>query len=256
MQQRCVLCMGVSGRDAAVSAISANFEARNDDVKAAVALDLPFEAVEKVTLKLGNLAAAKTSHVDVVSLRATFVKMLFPLQVHEVELVDKALPFEQIQGAIDSDAIDLRIEFLGAAQYASGVEVLLGSFYDAQDHLALAGHAKAAGDEFGLETSGLFGLRKRHDSFFNLLQLGCNYWELVYLRDRPSVIQKDFNRLTTGHNVRNGWQKTRRRSMPGTESGGLATTRTTTNFRLVAFHLFFDVVGKFFDFFGFFKDVQ
>jgi hypothetical protein len=88
--------------------------------------------------------------------------MLFPLQVHEVELVDKALPFEQIQGAIDSDAIDLRIEFLGTAQYASGVEVLLGSFYDAQDHLALAGHAKAAGHELGLEASGLLGLRKRH----------------------------------------------------------------------------------------------
>ena len=57
--------------------------------------------------------------------------MFFALQMHEIELVDKALPFEKIQGAIDGDAIDLRIEFLGAAQYSGGVEVLLGSFDDA-----------------------------------------------------------------------------------------------------------------------------
>ena len=58
--------MGVSGCDAAISTITANFEARNDDVKAAIALDLSFEAVEKITFKLGNLAASETSHVDVI----------------------------------------------------------------------------------------------------------------------------------------------------------------------------------------------
>ncbi len=131
MQQRGALGMGVSGCGAAISTITANFEARNDDVKAAIALDLSFEAIEKVAFKLGNLAAAETSHVDVISLRTTFVKMFFALQVHEIELVDKALPFEKIQGAVDGDAIDLRIEFLGAAQYSGGVEVLLGSFDDA-----------------------------------------------------------------------------------------------------------------------------
>jgi hypothetical protein len=86
--------------------------------------------------------------------------------VHQIELVDKALPFEKIQGAIDSDSINLRIEFLGAAQDSSGIKVLLGSFDNAQNHFALAGHSKAARHEFGLEASGLFGLRKRHDSLF------------------------------------------------------------------------------------------
>jgi hypothetical protein len=86
--------------------------------------------------------------------------------VHQIELVDKALPFEKIQGAIDGDAIDLRIEFLSAAQDSGGIKVLLGSLDNAQNHFALAGHAKAARHEFGLEASGLFGLRKRHDSLF------------------------------------------------------------------------------------------
>jgi hypothetical protein len=71
--------MGVSRRDSAVSTITANFEARNDDVKAAIALDLSFEAVEKVALELCNFAASETRHVNVISLRTTFVKMFFAL---------------------------------------------------------------------------------------------------------------------------------------------------------------------------------
>ena len=65
--------------DSAVSTITANFEARNDDVKAAIALDLSFEAVEKVALELCNFAASETRHVNVISLRTTFVKMFFAL---------------------------------------------------------------------------------------------------------------------------------------------------------------------------------
>ena len=82
--------------------------------------------------------------------------------MHQIELVDKALPFEKIQGAIDSDSINLRIEFLSAAQDSGGIKVLLGSLDNAQNHFALAGHAKAAGHELGLEAAGLLGLRKRH----------------------------------------------------------------------------------------------
>jgi len=98
----------------------------------------------------------------VISLRASFIKMFFALQVHEIEFIDQSLALEEVKGAVDGDAIDLRIEFLGAAKNSGGVEVLLGGLDDAQDHLALAGHAKAAGHELDLEASGLLGLRKRH----------------------------------------------------------------------------------------------
>ena len=120
-----------------------------------------------------------------ISLRASFIKMFFALQVHEIEFIDQSLALEEVKGAVDGDAIDLRIEFLGAAKNSGGIEVLLGGFDDTQDHFALAGHAKSAGHELGLETSGLLGLGKRHKAVSLELQLDCNY--AVYAEDGSRV---------------------------------------------------------------------
>jgi hypothetical protein len=158
MQQRGKL----RGGGAAGGAVSADFEAGYDDVELAVALDLALQAVEKSAFEFGDLAAAQAGHVDVVALGATFVKMFFALQVHEVELINQAVAFEEMEGAVDSDAIDLGINFAGFAEKLAGVEVLLGSFYDAEDGAALARHAQATGHQLGLEAARGFGFRERH----------------------------------------------------------------------------------------------
>jgi hypothetical protein len=169
--------LGVSfGRCAAAGGtIAADFEPGDNDVEAAIALDLSLEAVEQIAFEFGDLSATETGHVDVISLRATLIKMFFALQVHEIEFIDQPLALEEVEGAVDGDAVDLRIEFLGAAKNSGGIEVLLGGFDDTQDHFALAGHAKSAGHELGLETSGLLGLGKRHKAISLELQLDCNY---------------------------------------------------------------------------------
>ena len=169
--------LGVSfGRCAAAGGtISTNFKPGDDDVESAIALDLSLEAVEQIAFEFGDFPATETGHVDVIPLRATLIKMFFALQVHEIKFIDQALALEEVEGAVDRDAINLRIEFLGAAKNSGGVEVLLGGLDDAQDHFALAGHAKAAGHELGLETSGLLGLGKRHKAISLELQLDCNY---------------------------------------------------------------------------------
>src|SRR5215472_417350 len=118
---------------AAVAAISANFETSDDDVKSAVALDLSLEAIEEIAFEFGDLATAKASHMDVIALGATFVVMFFALEVHEVELVDQAVALEEIESAIDGDAVDLGIQFAGFAEDLGGVEVLFGGLDDAQD---------------------------------------------------------------------------------------------------------------------------
>src|SRR5215471_13480182 len=73
---------------AAFGAVSANFEPADHNVKAALALDLSFQAIEEITLKLGNLSATQTSHVDVVTLRPALVKVLLALHMHQVKLVN------------------------------------------------------------------------------------------------------------------------------------------------------------------------
>jgi hypothetical protein len=152
--------LGVSGgwSGAALGAVTADFEAGDDYVEAAVALDLSLQSVEEITLEFRDLAAAQAGHVDVVTLRAALVKMFFSLHVHEIEFIDQAVPLEQTEGAVDGDAVDVGIEAAGVAQDLAGVEVLFGGFDHAQDGAALMRHAEAAGHQFGLQASGGFGL--------------------------------------------------------------------------------------------------
>jgi hypothetical protein len=51
-------------------------------MKTAVALDLSFESVEKVTFELGDFATAQACHMDVITLGPPFVEVLLPLHVH------------------------------------------------------------------------------------------------------------------------------------------------------------------------------
>jgi hypothetical protein len=69
-------------RGPALGAISAYFQACDHDVEVAIPLDLPLKAVEEVALKLRDLAATQTCHVDVIPLRTPLVVVLFPLEVH------------------------------------------------------------------------------------------------------------------------------------------------------------------------------
>ena len=149
--QTCGLCGAAGG------AVASYFEAADYDVEVAVALDLALEAVEEVAFEFHDFSAAQAGHVDVVALWPALVVMLFALHVHEVELVDQPVALEQVDGAIDGDFIDLGIQFAGFAQDLAGVEVLLGRFHDGEDGAALAGHAQAAGHEFGLQAPGLLG---------------------------------------------------------------------------------------------------
>src|SRR5207245_6552508 len=72
-----------SGRQAAAKgAVAANFHARNQNMELALALDLPFETVEKIALELQDFPATQACHVQMIALRSALVKMLLPLEVH------------------------------------------------------------------------------------------------------------------------------------------------------------------------------
>ena len=85
----------LAGR-AALRAIASDFQARNDDVEVAIALNLPLQAVEEVALEFRDLAATQASHMNVVALGPPLIKMLFALHVHEIKLIYQAMPLEQL----------------------------------------------------------------------------------------------------------------------------------------------------------------
>ena len=157
------ICNGSCGRSgAAFGAISANLQAAHDDVESAIALNLTFEAVEKITLEFHDLPATKACHVDVIALRTAFVKMLFPLHVHEVEFIDQPMTFEQAEGAVDGNAVNSGIQFAGMAQNLCGVEMLFSSFYHAQNSASLMRESNAARGERSLQSTRRFAFGKRH----------------------------------------------------------------------------------------------
>jgi hypothetical protein len=151
-----------NSRCAALGAIAAHFEAADDDVEAAVALNLTFQTIKQVAFKFCDLATAEASHVNVVALRAAFIEMLFAFHVHEIKFVNQAVTLEQIESAIDGNPIDLRIDFAGPAENLASVEMLFGGFDDAENGAALAGHAQAAGHQFRLESARNLGLWQGH----------------------------------------------------------------------------------------------
>jgi hypothetical protein len=78
----------------AVPTVTAHFQAADNNVEAAVALDLSLEAVEKIAFELHDLATTKTCHVDVIALWTPLVEVLLALHVHQVEFVDKPMPLQ------------------------------------------------------------------------------------------------------------------------------------------------------------------
>src|SRR5437762_85529 len=104
-QTDCNYLQRLLGRPA-LRAISTDFQPADNDVKAAFALDLPFQPVEEVAFELRNSSAAQAGHVDVIAMRAAFVEMLLALHVHEVEFVYQSVALEQFERAINRDPID------------------------------------------------------------------------------------------------------------------------------------------------------
>jgi len=78
-------------------------------------------------------------------------------EVEEVELVNEAFFFEEVDGAVDGDEVDARIDFLGAREDLVHVEMLLGIVHDLEEDAALAGQADTALTERLLEVAGGLG---------------------------------------------------------------------------------------------------
>ena len=95
--------------------------------------------------------------MDVIARAVGFVVMAVAAKMKKIELVDEALFFEEVDGAVDGDEMDFGADFLGAIEDLVDVEVLFGSVHDLENHATLAGKANAALPQGVLEMAGRFG---------------------------------------------------------------------------------------------------
>jgi hypothetical protein len=82
--------------------------------------------------------------VRVFLFEARFVVVLIASIVHQVELIHQTAGLEHLEGAIDGDAIDLRVALLGHLEEALGVQMLAGLIDEFKQNLALARKTDAA----------------------------------------------------------------------------------------------------------------
>jgi hypothetical protein len=85
-----------------------------------------------------------------------FVEMTVAAKVEQVELVDQAVAFQQIDRAVDRDARDVGIDFLRALENFSSVEMAARRLHHLEKHAALPRQPDPARAELTLQTSGRF----------------------------------------------------------------------------------------------------
>jgi len=122
-----------------------------------VAGDLFFQLLVEAGFEFADFAAAKARYVDMVAGAVGFVVVAVAAEVEEVELVDEAFFFEEVDGAIDGDEVDSGVHFLGAFEDLVDVEMLLGGVHDFENDAALASEANSLLAESFLEMAGGFG---------------------------------------------------------------------------------------------------
>ena len=91
-----IRCNAQLVRSAACGAVATDLQAADEDVKLTLALDLTLEALEQIAFEFCNFAAAQACHMNVVTLRATLIKVLLALHVHKIELINQAIPLKQL----------------------------------------------------------------------------------------------------------------------------------------------------------------
>ena len=114
---------------AAMGAVSANLGARHCDMDAAIVLDLLHQLLVEFAFEFTDLPAAEAGDMNMVTRPVTLVKMAFTPKMEQVEFVNQAMPFEKVDGPIDGDASDARINFLSAAQDLTRIQMATSSFH-------------------------------------------------------------------------------------------------------------------------------
>ena len=170
--------MGIFFEGEAFVADATDFGAGDSDLHVEIAGDLFLELLVEPGFEFADLSATETSDVNVVAGTVGFVVVAIATEVKEIEFVDEAFFFEEVDGAVDGDEMDGGIHLLGTCKDLVDVEMLLGIVHNFEDYAALAGEANSLFTQSFLEVaSGVRGVdaftgrdtmcgRGRHKSIF------------------------------------------------------------------------------------------
>ena len=91
---------------AACRAISSYLKSRDNYVVVTIPAQLFLQRLEKLAFELCDFPTAQARHVNVVARESSLIVVTFALNMHQIELVNKAVTFQESQGSIHGAAID------------------------------------------------------------------------------------------------------------------------------------------------------
>jgi hypothetical protein len=103
-----------------------NFQPHYLNVELILRSNLLLELLERGRRELGHRAAAEASQMQMVLPGLDFVVMLFAVQVHQIELIDHAQPFEQLERPVHRSSINVRIPLASKLQEALCIQMSCG----------------------------------------------------------------------------------------------------------------------------------
>ena len=123
---------------AAIRTETSYFGPRYGDFDAAVVRNLAFQFFVELAFKLANFSASHARYVDMVARAMALVKVPVAAKVKKVEFINQALALQQVDRAIHGDASDPGVDFLGAFEDFTRVQMAAGGFHYLQQDAALA----------------------------------------------------------------------------------------------------------------------
>src|SRR5215469_11459988 len=125
--------------------IAAHLRSRENDLKSEMRFDLTPQALQGLPEKLLDFSAVQADHVGMFLLAARFVIMLLARLMHQVELVHQTAFLQQLQGAVNGHAVELRVALLRHLKQTLGIKVLAGLVDEIEQDSALTRQPHSVG---------------------------------------------------------------------------------------------------------------
>ena len=132
------LATGARTPPPAIRAETSYFGSRYGDFDATIVGNLALQFFVEFAFKLANLSTSHTRYMDMVARAMTLVEMAIAAKVKKVQFINQALALQQVDRAIHGDASDPGVDFLGAFEDFTRVQMAAGAFHYLQQDAALA----------------------------------------------------------------------------------------------------------------------
>jgi hypothetical protein len=124
-------------QDLTMRTVPANLGPRQQNLKAEMQLHLASQSLKRLAEELLHLSASQANDMRVLLFQPRFVIVLIAGVVHQVQLIDQPALLQKLEGAVNGNAVQLRITLMRHRVKTLGIEMFPGFVDQLQEDLPL-----------------------------------------------------------------------------------------------------------------------